>query len=438
MGCSGTLTNGYSADTAVLEGRELGMRKDRVIELRRASDGSFSELPDQLPVPIEPGQGGQLVPKRPKSRIRLDDKVVAAVEPPPAGAKSSSIIVYDGEVRGFGIRVTRKDFRSFVLSYRTKKGEERRLTIGEAKVGGRGVWTTAAARNRARELLKEIDQGKDPQGELNQHRAASTVNDLADRYIDEWAKPKKRPGSLAEDVGLMKQWVRPELGNKKIPDVSAAQVRALHAKITAAGTPIRANRVVALLSKMFSLAEQWELRPRGDNPARGSVTRNREEARVRFLTADELQRITKALAEHPNQEAAAVVRLLLLTGARRGEVLRARWTDFDLKAGTWTKPASATKQKKLHHVPLSPSALELLKKLRAEADAGAKKAAALERDAAKERHPKRKAIKENAAARLRVSGNLALYLSRLRRRWHSADEQHKKVLGRFVATSQAR
>ena len=98
---------------------------------------------------------------------------------------------------------------------------------------------------------------------------------------------------------------------------------------------------------------------RPDNPVRG-VDRNPEHKRHRYLTATELTRLAKALDGLRDQGAANAVRLLLLTGARRGELLAARWADIDLIAGVWTKPAATTKQAALHRVPLSTAACALL------------------------------------------------------------------------------
>jgi integrase len=91
------------------------------------------------------------------------------------------------------------------------------------------------------------------------------------------------------------------------------------------------------------------------------VERNQEGKRQRYLTGAELARLTTALAELPDQGAANAIRLLLLTGARRGELLAAKWPDFDLKAGVWIKPGATTKQKTTHRVPLSKAAVALLK-----------------------------------------------------------------------------
>jgi integrase len=114
---------------------------------------------------------------------------------------------------------------------------------------------------------------------------------------------------------------------------------------------------VALCSKMFSLAIRWGWR--ADNPANG-IERNPDNKREHFLAGDEVARLTAALAEHRDPQAANIIRMLLLTGARRGEVLAMRWADLDLEAGVWVKPSAHTKQKKAHRVPLSAPALQLL------------------------------------------------------------------------------
>lgn len=119
---------------------------------------------------------------------------------------------------------------------------------------------------------------------------------------------------------------------------------------------------------MFTLAIKWDWRT--DNPVRG-IERNNEEKRERYLNADELARLTVALAEHDDQQAANIFRVLLLTGACKGEVLAARWDQMDLTAGIWSKPSASTKQGKPHRVPLSAPARQLLSGLRENAAMGA-------------------------------------------------------------------
>ncbi|MFO0344859.1 MAG: tyrosine-type recombinase/integrase [Labrys sp. (in: a-proteobacteria)] len=126
-------------------------------------------------------------------------------------------------------------------------------------------------------------------------------------------------------------------------------------------TPVRANRLGEILRKMFNLSVRWRIR--ADNPAAG-FARNAEAPRDRYLSTDELGRLSAALDAHPNRRAADAVRLILLTGARRGEVLNARWDQFDLDAAVWIKPAATTKQRRLHRAPISVSAAALLRTIR--------------------------------------------------------------------------
>lgn len=285
---------------------------------------------------------------------QLTDKLVKSLPAPPNGNR----ITYDAEVRGLGVRVTSAGAKAWVFGYRAG-GIERRLTIGDAS-----AWTVRQARDRARELRRQVDGGGDPMAERHAERAAPTVNDLADRFAAEHM-PRKRASTQDEYERLLRVHIRPALGGKRVADLRHADIEAMHRKI-AASTPYAANRAVAVLSKMLSLAIKWEYRP--DNPARG-IERAPEQKRERFLTPGEIVRLSAVLAEHPERVSANAVRLLLLTGARKGETLAARWPDFDLASGgTWSKPGSTTKTARLHRVPLSGAGLALLSGMKAEAD----------------------------------------------------------------------
>lgn len=262
-------------------------------------------------------------------------------------------IIYDSEVKGFGVRVTAAGARSFVLNYRTRAGRERRYTIGSFP-----DWTSTAARAEACELKKLIDRGGDPLHDLQSARDAPSVSDLCNRVIEEHL-PRKRPSTQNTYVRQIETEIRPALGRLKVDAVTFTDVDKLHQCITRRA-PYQANRVLALLSRMFSLAIRWEMRR--DNPCEG-LERNHEDKRRRYLSTDELARLTIALAQLKDQQGADVIRLLLLTGARRGEVLACRWDQIDISSGTWSKPGATTKQRTAHHVPLSGAARQLLAKL---------------------------------------------------------------------------
>lgn len=286
---------------------------------------------------------------------KLTDKLVRALAP----SRRSNKITYDETVRGFGIRVTAAGAKSFVLNYRSK-GRERRYTIGSYP-----DWSVAAAREEARRLKRDINLGHDPMGARHSDRAAPMMADLATRYLAEHAI-RKVARARQDDRAMLEKLVLPEIGKLKVADVRHEDIERLHRQVSLT-RPIRANRMVQLLSRLFTLAIKWEYRL--DNPVKG-LHRNPETGRTRYLSAAELRRLLEALGDHPNQNCANVVRLLLLTGARRGEVLNATWDQFDLAAGIWVKPSSHTKQKKEHRVPLSAATIQLLTQMRNEGEDG--------------------------------------------------------------------
>ena len=284
---------------------------------------------------------------------RLNEVTAKDAKPPPAGSK----IYYDEELKGFGLRVTAAGAKSFVLNYRAAR-RERRITIGSFP-----DWTAAAARKEAISIKRRVDRGEDPMADRDAHRAAPTLGELIDRFIDEYL-PKKRSTTARDYSSILNKKVRPALGAEKVADIRFQDIDRLHRKISEEA-PIAANRMVSVLSKLFNYAIKLEIRP--DNPAKG-IDRNPEDRRNRYLVGDELSRLAAALAGHPNKTSANATRLLLLTGARRGEVLNATWDQFDLTTGIWVKPSSHTKQAKEHRVPLSAAARQLLVTMKAESD----------------------------------------------------------------------
>jgi integrase len=290
---------------------------------------------------------------------KLTDAIVKNLPKPATGNK----ITYDSDVKGFGCRVTSGGARSFIVNYRTRTGRERRFTIGQYP-----DWKTAAARQEAANIKKGVDRGDDPLAGIEADRAAKTVADLAKRFTEEHL-PRTRPSTAKNYQLLLDKFILPALKHHKVAEVTFSDVDDLHRKVTRGGAPYQANRSMAVLSKMFSLAIKWGWR--ADNPAKG-VERNPEEKRHRYLSPPELAKLTAALNNAEDTQAANIIRLLLLTGARSGEVMAARWDQIDLQEGVWTKPGATTKQKTLHRVPLSAPARQLLVELYGAAEAEAK------------------------------------------------------------------
>jgi len=283
---------------------------------------------------------------------RLTDTTVQRLVPP-------ARIVWDTAVRGFGCRVSDGGTKSFVVDYRRRAdGRQRRYTIGSYP-----DWSTASAREQAKRVKRDVDLGADPVGEQAAQRAAPTVAELCIRF-DEEHIAKLAPHTQRDYRAIIANEIVPVLGKLKSAAVEFEHIERLHTSISKRA-PILANRVWQVASKMFALAVKWKLR--SGNPCRG-VVRNREHLRRRYLKPDELTRLTTALAQDRNQLAADVFRLLLLTGARKGEVLSARWEQFDLTTGVWTKPPTSTKQRREHIVPLSAPARQLLDRLQVRRD----------------------------------------------------------------------
>lgn len=146
-------------------------------------------------------------------------------------------------------------------------------------------------------------------------------------------------------------------------------IRDMHRRITDDGRPVRANRILAIASKMFALSlvpmpgenTPWRSADLG-NPCKG-IERNHEEARERFFSQAELEAISDALKQYPGV-AADCVRLIMFTGCRPGEAMQAEWQEFDAEPGYWIKPSAHVKQRKTHRLPLNPPAVELVNRLR--------------------------------------------------------------------------
>uniref|UniRef100_UPI003F9646A4 tyrosine-type recombinase/integrase n=1 Tax=Roseiarcus sp. TaxID=1969460 RepID=UPI003F9646A4 len=206
----------------------------------------------------------------------------------PAPAKGA-ITIWDAEIKGFGVRIyapTRRHpqgDRSFFLNYRIE-GMERRFTIGNYP-----AWSSEAARAEAKLLRRRVDRGEDVAGDKRARRTAPTVADLAQRYRTEHL-PLKAASSQLSDWHMIKKEILPVLGERKVASIDNVDIESLCRAITGRGKPIRANRVLAVMSKMFSLALKrlpdedaaWRNQAQG-NPCRG-ISKNPERSRTRFFS----------------------------------------------------------------------------------------------------------------------------------------------------------
>jgi integrase len=276
--------------------------------------------------------------------------------------KQKRYVVWDGELSGFGVRVSPTGHKGYVAVYRPNGGG-RRETLRWLSIGTHGTLTPEQARKSAKKKLAAAELGADPAGELKEKRLAKRFRDVVNYYLDEYAvQARLRPATLRQARALLVTHAIPLLGAMRAGEVKAADIRRLHNTVYEASGRYQANRTLAYVRKVFSLA--IEAGERVDNPAKG-VKSFPEDKRERFLSDDEAARFFKAVDGLDDQNAADALRLLLLTGARRGEVLGARFDQFDLETGVWTKPSAHTKQKKTHRLILDGPALEIVRALRA-------------------------------------------------------------------------
>jgi len=280
----------------------------------------------------------------------ISQKMVKALKPPSDGNR----IYYDDEINGFGVRITAAGAVSFVLNYYFA-GRERRITIGRYP-----EWSADAARDEVLTLRQKITKRIDPLDERERGRGEPLMTDLAKDYMERHALPHKRPTSVRNDREMLDGIILPRFGRLRACAVGRRDIELLVSSLKS--TPYRANRVLSLLSKMFSLAIEWKWRT--DNPAHG-IPRYHEDKREVWLSSEQLDSLELALNSYPEPDAADALRLLILTGAREGEVLKAMWEQFDLQRKRWTKPSHHTKRKEVEHTPLNEAALMLLKRMAA-------------------------------------------------------------------------
>jgi integrase len=271
------------------------------------------------------------------------------------GDGRSRCIVWDDEVKGLGLRVYPSGRKSFAIVYRAN-GRQRLMTLGPY-----GVLTVKQARDRARARLLEVLDGEDPLAARRERSADLTVAQLGERYMDDHARRHKKPRSVAADDRMWTKSIVPAIGTLRVSAVTPADVRRLHAAV-GAEAPVKANRLLALLSKAFNLAEQWGMRPLRSNPCL-HVAKFKEKPRERFLSTSELRRLGDALATVEAKRtigpaAALAIRLILLTGCRKSEILSLRWEHVDFDRSMIHLPDSKTGQKSVY---LSPAVVELLR-----------------------------------------------------------------------------
>jgi integrase len=283
--------------------------------------------------------------------VNLTARFVGALKPPTPNQQTT---YWDQSLPGFGVRVSYMGTKTWIVMYR-HGNRVRRFKLGRV-----ARLELAEARRRARKRLSAVDDGEDPAADKAAIRAGKTFGQLADEYLERHAKVQKK--SWQQDERMLKQEPLPRWKNEKLADLSRADVRTLIEGIVDRGAPIHANRMLALIRKVFNFAVEREWIEQ--NPCNHIKPMGKEVKRDRVLTHDEIRAFWAALDEEtpPIQ---AVFRLRLMTVQRGGEVLQMRWRDVDLDRGWWTLPGSQVKNGRPHQVFLAEAAVKILRDLKA-------------------------------------------------------------------------
>jgi hypothetical protein len=254
----------------------------------------------------------------------------------PSGA---DYFVWDDMLMGFGVRVQPTGAMSYIAKYRAGSGRgapTRRVTLGRV-----GTLTPDEARTLARKTLATVAHGGDPAAQKAAQRRASTLREVAEIFLAEHVEPKRKPTTAEHYRSLLEKFVLPELGSRKVEQVTSSELAKLHAKMR--GRPYQANRMLEVVGSLYSFAGKRRILALGFNPTRG-IDQYPEKPRERYLSTEELSRIGDAIreaetiglpydideakptAKHAPKEAqrrtkigphaGAAIRLLILTGAR--------------------------------------------------------------------------------------------------------------------------
>lgn len=263
----------------------------------------------------------------------------------------AAYIFWDDSLPGFGIRIYPSGKKAFMLKYRYK-GRQRNQVIGQY-----GALTLPQAKEKAKKWLAQIIDGQDPADIREGDRNAITMGQFSNEYLERYAKEHKK--SWKEDERRIDTHIRKAWGTRKLESITRKDVDRLYRKVGDRGK-YEANRVLALISRLFEIAKQWGYYPETSiNPA-SRIAKYKEKKRESSLTPEQTVKLIKALeaSKKDNLFLWGAIWMLLFTGCRKNEVLRIRWDNVNYKRGILTIPD--TKAGRPHHIPITEAIAEIL------------------------------------------------------------------------------
>ena len=265
-----------------------------------------------------------------------------------------TINLIDTETHGLMAEIRANGTGTFYLRYNDPRGKRRHYRIGRTT-----ALSVADARRAAQKLNGKVAMGIDPQEEKAEHRATPRVETFVRQSFLPYLASYQRGQST--DWSLLKNHVLPAIGHLYMDEVRRQHLVDMSTHLQLDHKPSSTNRVMVLVRHLFNRAIDWEVPGVARNPSSGIPMLANENQPQRFLTMDEAKRLMKAVEQSESPMLKYIVTLLLLTGARRGEVLNARWEDFDCRSRQWLIPKS--KSGRPRYVPLSDPAIRLLESM---------------------------------------------------------------------------
>lgn len=264
---------------------------------------------------------------------------------------SAKHIVWDSELKGFGVRLYPTGNKSFVMDYRDNN--RKNLMV----IGSYSKLTIDQARKEAKAKFADLAKGINPLQKRQEERQGNRIKDLCAAFIEKHVVNKK---SGKDYISRIERFIIPEWGNLLVTNIKRADVSALHTKLGKRGH-YQANRVYSLLSKMFNWARaEGFVPPEHINPCFG-IEKFKENPRDRFVSQEEFPKLAEAINAEPNQTVVSAIWLYLLTGVRKDELLTLKWADIDFNTNQLR--LTDTKNGKNHYLPLSLAALDVLKQI---------------------------------------------------------------------------
>ena len=280
--------------------------------------------------------------------VNLTQQVLKTLSCP---ASSKKVDYFDSSCKGLLLEVRVSGGRTYYLRFTDERGRNRQLKLGDARDISLGQ-----AKQLADKARNQIAMGQDPAADKAVHRQVPTVYDfIHDSYLP-FVQGYKR--SWKCDQGLLRKHIEPIWGKRYLDQITKPDVIALMAKHRTTHAPGSCNRLLILLRYLFSCSLKWEVPAIKNNPTAGIPLMKEDNQKERYLSTDEAQRLYIQLQQSDNQMLQFIVPMLILTGARKREVLDARWEDFDFEHRHWR--IHTTKLGKPRFVPMSDGVVNLL------------------------------------------------------------------------------